>query len=700
MTGTKLKEKFTENTQYGLKNKLKPLELKKFDNNLYRYKLIHDNGKKIYLFILALKENVIRFHYSFKSKFNLRINEHLDFEDFKIFDCKYLEQEGKFLKTKSLKIEFFDQPFQVIISDHEGNIISQDEPGLGFWSEALEFNIKKPNNAEIRCYKKFFNLEKPPFIYGLGDKTGEINRWGKRFRNAPIDALGYDSELTDPLYKDIPFFINLDPETQKAHGIFFDNFFPKFFDFGKERKPSPYYYFGAEDGELNYYFFYGPEIKKIVSQYLSLTGKPPEMPSFSFGYLSSGMSYTENENTQTLSGSQVLLNLFERFQANQVASSAFHLSSGYIQDANGQRQQFIWNTQKFPDPLEFSNSAKALGVHICANLKPVLLTTHPWYQEAKIKKLFIKKLDKTQKASSSKPLVVDYWGGQGSYLDFRNPKTQIWWKQKIKENLLNKGVYGIWNDNNEYEIFEPHSSTGFEMEQTLAMAKLAYEASKENNPNQTPWILSRSGYSGIQKYSGSWVGDNYTSWKALKYDNAILASCGISGLIHMGTDIGGFYGPNPDPELFLRWIQNGIFTPRFCIHSYKKTPNEPDMFKESDPEIFNIIKKFFELRQELLPYLLKASHQAHLSGTPIMRPTVYDFQDEPETYNQSFEYMFGDDLFIAPIYQPLETQSKRCFYLPGKNQQWAHWFTKKSFKGGQLLELDVNLETIPVFRRG
>jgi alpha-glucosidase len=167
----------------------------------------------------------------------------------------------------------------------------------------------------------------------------------------------------------------------------------------------------------------------------------------------------------------------------------------------------------------------------------------------------------------------------------------------------------------------------------------------------------------------------------------------------MGVDIGGFYGPNPDPELFLRWIQTGVFSPRFCIHSYKPTPSEPDMYKESHPEIFQLIQKFLKLRQELIPYIKDASQKASESGIPIMRPTVYDFQDEPETYNQSFEYMFGDKYFVAPIYQSLQTQSIRRFYLPGKNKKWQDIFSGEIYQGGEYIETKVYLETLPAFEK-
>ncbi len=652
-------------------------------DNIVRLDLKHQNGQDLYLFIHILKDDLIRFHYSFYKNYNLRINPHLDFERFtgsgKI--SSYLDnQREAWIKTSKLKIEI-SQPLAIKIYDLEDSLVCEDEPELGFWSGQLE-----SNKTEIRSYKKYWDLEKPPKIYGLGDKTGTINRWGKRFRNAPLDALGYDSKNSDPLYKDIPFFINLDCQSQKAHGIFFDNFHPKFFDFGKERKPSPYYYFGAEAGELNYYFFAGPKISNIVSDYLELSGKPPLWPSYTYGYLSSGMSYTEENNSQEL-----LLKTFERFEQAQIKTSAFHMSSGYTLDANKQRQQFIWNQEKFPELDKFIEKIKAKNIGLCVNLKPVLLTSHPWYQEAKHLNLFIEK-------ENQETLVVDYWSGKGSYMDFTKIATQKWWKQKIKESILSHGIEGIWNDNNEYEIFEPYINQNRAHEMSLLMTKISMEACRELNI-QEPWILSRSGYSGIQKYAQTWTGDNYSSWQALQYDNAILSSCGLSGLIHCGSDIGGFWGPDLEPELFLRWIQNGVFTPRFCIHSYKEKPTEPDMFAQSHPEFFKIIQDFIKLRYKLVSYIEKQAQKATDQGVPIMRPTVYDFQHDSKTYEQSFEYIFGDEFLIAPVYKPMKEEKYKEIYLPEFDGKWQHYFSEQVFDAGKNYSLENQAEYIHVFKK-
>ena len=790
-----------ESTQYGLKNKLVVSGYKELANNHVQISLRHPECNEesnaqtqIFLNLVFLSSKIIRFHYSSKENFDLKLpNQDLEFQNFDLSQKHYSKitetTDHLSIKYPEGEIKVYKNPLQVQIFNKQGELLDSDEPGIGFWSDALkchsersaEREVKNPvdqiNNSklcigsfvntqddkhEIRCYKQYSELENPPLIYGLGDKTGVLNRWGRRFRNEPIDALGYDSEFTDPLYKDIPFFISLDRKTKLCHGIFFDNFHKKFFDFGRERKPSPYYYFGAQGGELNYYFIHGASVKEIVSNYLELTGRPPEWPDYTYGYLASGMNYTENVIASEASQSSldhdvtakavprddILLKTFKRFKDNGIPATAFHMSSGYIQDKNGQRQQFIWNKEKFPDPKAFVEAARKEGVELCVNLKPVLLTTHPWYKEAAELDLFINKCRHSERSAEREvknpvdqskecigslanaqddSLVIDYWGGEGSIMDFRKTQTQKWWKEKIKESFFDNGIFGIWNDNNEYEIFEEHAASGYEHIMSNLMSKLSNEAYKEyksrhpeedvvrrRDPdwiatssttprNDVPWILSRSGYAGIQKHAMTWTGDNYSSWKALQYDIPLMSSMSLSGLIHVGDDIGGFWGgkfdENPDPELLLRWIQFGVFTPRFCIHSYKETPTEPDMYKDSHPEFFKIIQEFMKLRTELLPYIKEAAHKASTQGIPIMRPTFYDFPDDEKTYEQNFEYIFGDKYLIAPIFKANEDSKTREIYLPSSDTTWTDYWTGEKYQGGQKIQIRTQFDRIPIFTK-
>lgn len=672
-----------ENTQYGLKNYLKAQKLELIEKNHYQIKL-KGKSKTAYLNLVFLNSNTTRIHYSFDKNFALASpNKHLifDIEDLKIDNT---ESKNCFeIKSENSTIIINKDPLSIEIFDKDNELISADYPSLGFWSGELN-----KSSTEIRIYKKYQSIENPPLIYGLGDKTGSINRWGRRFRNSPIDALGYDSEITDPLYKDIPFFIHFDQKSKKAHGIFFDNFHKKTFDFGKERKPGLYYYMSAEAGEANYYVFNGPSIKEVIQNYLKLTGMPALMPDHALGYLASGMSYLENYGNQEKQDQRVIDTL-TRFKNEKLEASAFHMSSGYILNEENERHQFTWNKEKFPKPKEFANELKELGVELCANVKPVLLKTHPLYKEAQKLNIFIEDI-------KGKTLVVDYWGGEGSYIDFRKEAAQAWWLKQLEEQVFNQGIEGIWNDNNEYEIFDKHKAMGSEPEMSLLMSKLSFELAKKLNPQKEPWILSRSGYSGIQQYAQTWIGDNYSSWKSLKYDNAILTSMSLSGLVHCGTDIGGFYGPEVNPELFLRWIQCGVFSPRFSIHSYKELATEPDMFKDEHPGFFKTIQKFFKLRKELLAYLKKQNELAHKEGIPIMRPLVYDFPDDEKIHEESFHYMFGNKILVCPIWNE---EKEKEIYLPGKNTEWTHFFTNEKYEGGKTYILKNSFDFIHVFQR-
>ncbi|MFM7458464.1 MAG: TIM-barrel domain-containing protein [bacterium] len=761
-------EAFIANTHYGVRNYLKIESYKALGTRLFKLSLSSDkpnikekleNSKSapLNLFILFLSPYIVRFHYAFSDSFDLNINPLLDFSSYglsaevevcgqsidgtvaerasssprRVNDPNVLRVEDTAAElifyTDILKIIINKDALKIDIYDTDGDLISSDLSQAGFYSDVF-----LDGGPQVRSYRAYADSQNPPLIYGLGDKTGELNRWGRRFINKPVDALGYDSSNSDPLYKDIPFFIALDRVLNKAHGIFFDNFSEKFFDFGKERKPSPYYYFGAVAGDLNYYYIHGPELSKVSQRFIELTGKPNLEPEFIFGYMGSGMAYTEKNNS-----AEELLNFTKRHQAENIFPTAFHLSSGYTLNEKNERLQFTWNSQKFPQPELFVKELRELGVELCVNLKPVLLKSHPLYAEAERLDLFINEAGENAENGvyenaeievCEQSLIVDYWGGEGSYLDFTKPKTQIWWKTKIKEQLLGKGLRGIWNDNNEYEIFTAHSQVHKTILMPNLMSKLSYEASLENNSNLRPWILSRSGYAGIQKYAETWTGDNCSSFTALKYDTQIISSMGISGMIHCGCDIGGFWGDKPSPELFLRWIQLGVFSPRFTVHSYKEEPTEVlDLLTASNPDgisFFSIAKKFMQLRDNLRAYLYQANYLAHTKGIPIQRPLIYDFQEDIKVREISFQYMLGESLLIVPVTESIYPDAENAanedykqpqrFYLPAPanhretksssgiaplkdSGSWINFFNFKEYPAGQEYEQELDINTIPVF---
>ena len=279
-------------------------------------------------------------------------------------------------------------------------------------------------------------------------------------------------------------------------------------------------------------------------------------------------------------------------EKHDILCDSFHLSSGYT-SIGEKRYVFNWNRTKFPDPPGFVQKYLDSGVRLCANIKPCLLRDHPCFEEAASKGLLVRGPD-------GDPTMVQFWDELGAYLDFTNPSTVKWWKTGVSESLLKMGVAATWNDNNEFEIWNTEAQIhGFgearraaeaKTLQTLLMMRASWEAQREFAPAKRPFLITRSGTVGMHRYVQTWSGDNYTSWQTLQYNIKMGIGLALSGISKLGHDIGGFSGPAPDPELFLRWVRFGIFLPRFSIHSWNddQSVNEPWMYPEITPFIRDI----------------------------------------------------------------------------------------------------------------
>ncbi len=268
------------------------------------------------------------------------------------------------------------------------------------------------------------------------------------------------------------------------------------------------------------------------------------------------------------------------------------------------------------------------------------------------------------------------------------------------------GTDSIWNDNCEYDSlmdkdcrcdFDGKGGTIGQLKPVMStlMCKLSNDAVQEHNPDARPYSVCRSGSAGIQRYAQTWCGDNCTSWKSLKYNIPIITGMGLSGQPNEGADIGGFAGPAPEEELFVRWVQQGIFQARFSIHSASNdnTVTEPWMFRNCA----QLIRSAVLFRYRMLPYLYSAEYEASRNGAPIMRALVYDFQNDPGVYDESFTYLFGRDLLVANVIEK-GAQTKEV-YLPA-GCKWYDWNDNFAcYEGGQTIQVPVTLETIPMFVR-
>ena len=363
----------------------------------------------------------------------------------------------------------------------------------------------------------YINRDRSEQYFGLGEKSGNLNRYGKRYRMLNIDAMGYDAESTDPLYKHIPFYITRNEEIDLCHGIFYDNMSNAIFDMGQEldNYHGHYKYFYSINGDLDYYVIAKKDIPSIVKTFSWMTGKTIFSPKWSLDYSGSTMTYTDMPDA----GEQ-LKKFVDLCEEHDILSGSFQLSSGYT-SIGDKRYVFNWNRDKIPSPEKLTQYFHEKGLRLCANIKPALLLDHPMFEALKEKNLFVKEED------SDNPYLCQYWDELGAHLDFTNIETINWWKEQVTKQLLEYGIDSTWNDNNEYEIWGNSKLNGFGKEidlelvrsiMPLLMMKSSFEAQKAFNPNERPYLISRSGCPGMQRYVQTWSGDNYTSWKTLKYN--------------------------------------------------------------------------------------------------------------------------------------------------------------------------------------
>lgn len=579
-------------------------------------------------------------------------------------------------------------PFRICIYDKDGTLLHADIVDLAYMEDS---NYRRIHTSEIEAEDCF---------YGFGEKSGEINKAEKFMGMSPKDAMGYNPKETDSLYKHIPFYIKLSKKTKKAVGYFYHNTYECDFDMGREK--SNYWKrhsrYRADGGDIDLFFIAGPSIKKVVEGYTDLTGKSAMLPRYALGYLGSSMYYPE----LPADCDDAICEFIDTTKEENIPVDGFQLSSGYcaIETEEGiKRCTFTWNKKRFKDPKDFFHQMNIRGITVSPNVKPGMLLTHPLLKEMENKDMFVKASD------SDKPGVGTWWGGKGYFVDFTSEKTREDWKEYLKEHVLDYGTSSIWNDNCEYDSmvdkdcrvsFEGKGGTIGQLKSVMSniMCHITDEAIHDTFDNTRPYIVCRSGHAGIQRYAQPWAGDNLTCWDSLKYNIATILGMGLSGVANHGCDIGGFYGPAPEAELFVRWIQNGIFQPRFSIHSTNidNTVTEPWMYSDCK----DIIREAIEFRYRMSPYLYSLMERAHENGLPYMETMFSVFQNDVNCYEEGVDFMCGDSLLVANVVE--KGQTVREVYLP-EGDTFYEFETRDAFEGGQTVEVEVDLSSIPMFVR-
>ncbi len=525
----------------------------------------------------------------------------------------------------------------------------------------------------------YITREEGEHIYGLGDKTGSVNKAGRRFRMETTDAMGFDASSSDPLYKQVPFYICRN--SAGSYGIFYDTYSNGVLDLGSEINNyyPPFKYAHFEEPVLVYYVLFGT-VSEILHRFMRLTGKASLPPEWSFHYAGSTMSYTDAPDAD-----RQLRGFLEKIRSYDIDCGGFYLSSGYTQIGE-KRYVFHWNRDKIPSPEKLASDFLAQGIHFLPNVKPAFLTDHPLYGRIAENGWFLHYADGT-------PAVFPFWGGEGSYLDFTNDGAFDFWTECVKKELVDRGYDAIWNDNNEYDVRDADVfADGFGHPVRAKLIRPLFSllmamASRAAVPDEgRRMAVSRSGIAGTERVAQTWTGDNRTSFPEFRSNHRMAMTMALSGFRLFGQDICGFAGPKPDRELFLRWIQYGLFTPRFVLHSWKEdgSVTMPWLYEDLMPAV----QKLFRFRASLVPYLYSEANRAVETYAPLLAPLFLAFPDEPD---DSDFFLCGQAVLCCSVFDP--GVKELTVDLPDADGGW--------YRGGQWFEGTVTVpappDDLPVF---
>lgn len=600
------------------------------------------------------------------------------------------DQDRFIIKTRDLivevfddfKVDFYDRSHELLCADYRKSRRTVSPVSSADQELAAKEGHAMAGASRGRRIEVMKAMDGDEAFYGLGDKTGFLNKRGYEYEM-------WNSDLPDPqvdsfkaLYKSIPFFITL--KKKHVFGIFFDNTYRTYFDMGKES--NEYYFFGADEGNLDYYFIAGDTMPEILEGYTYLTGTTPLPQAWTLGYHQSRWSYRDRDEVMSLA---------KRFRTLGIPCDCIHLDIDYMEAY----KVFTWSSERFPDAEGMLQELAGMGFKAVTIIDPgvKIEKSYDVYEEGMREGFFLRD-------SKGDVYENEVWPGPSVYPDFSAAKVRDWWGGKLKR-MTDKGVRGIWNDMNEPASFrgplpddvqfqdEGRGAKHKKMHNVYGhlMAKATYEGLRKHD-SRRPYIITRACYSGSQKYATVWTGDNHSIWAHLQMAIPQLCNLGLSGVAFAGTDVGGF-GSDCTPELLCRWMQVGCFSPFFRNHSAMGTRRqEPWAF---DQNTLDICRRYIRLRYRLLPYLYDLFRECEQSGMPVMRPLVLEYEQDENVMNMNDQFLLGSHILVAPVVN--QGQRVRTVYLP--QGTWMDYWTKEAIQGGRYILKEAPIDICPVYVR-
>ncbi|HMJ54684.1 MAG TPA: glycoside hydrolase family 31 protein [Polyangiaceae bacterium] len=598
------------------------------------------------------------------------------------------------LTTECLRLVISTKPFGLDAYRRDGSVIFQDDrDAAGHARGYLQLNDSFIITRRIGAHDS---------IYGLGQKACRFDRRGRNFVlwNTDILSTGvlprnrlYETDLTmtgrsttfDPYYTSIPFFYHCraDARAAKMAGFFIDNGYKANFEF-TEREVYRYQFSG---GQYTEYVFAGPAMSDVLAGYTSITGRMAAPPIWALGHHQCRFhDYTE----------EGIGAIGREYRDRAIPCDVLWLDIGFM---DGFRV-FTWDKKKFPDVPGMLEKLEAAKLRLVTIVDPGVKYDpgYALFEEGRSRNLFCK-------TESGQLFIGQVWPGRTVFPDFFKAEARAWWAD-LNARHVTCGIAGIWNDMNEpatgeVEPFamrfdrdgENYSHERYHNQYALLMAMATQEGLRQAAPNLRPFVLSRAGFAGIQRYAAQWLGDNCSDWDHIEMSIPMSMGMGVSGQPFVGADIPGF-AITPSAELAARWMQYGALTPFCRCHN---EAGQPDQYPWSfGPGVEKRSRAALALRYCLLPYIYSAFMRASETGDPIQRPLVYDFQHDRHARETDDAYLFGEALLVAPVFKP--GQTARHVYLP--HGTWVDWHTGERHAGGEFITAAAPLDKIPLFARG
>lgn len=641
---------------------------------------------------LSFGQNTERIFYDFvkkKNGFEIKVNDgvyHIQFYNSQIVETVFIPKEDLFLKkshavvlkpqhtkttvitgvnsieiaSEGIAVNIQKQPFQISYI-YNNNLVISEKAGY----------VKNDSLETIR-----FNLGKDEVLYGGGARALGMNRRGHRLQLYNKAHYGYETR-SDLMNFTLPIVMS-----SKKYMIHFDNAPIGFLDLDSKKDNTLCY--ETISGRKAYQIIVGDSWYDITNNYTDLTGKQPMPPRWALGNFSSRFGYHSQKEVEAT---------IDTFIEEEIPVDAIILDLYWFgKEITGTMGNLEVFKDSFPDFEGMVSKLKDKGVKTITITEPFVLSTSKRWSEAV-------DADVLAKDSLGNPYQYDFYFGNTGLIDIYNPKAEQWF-WNIYKGLIDNGVAGVWGDLGEPEVHpedlihekgtanEVHNIYGHDW------ARLVFEGYRRDFPKIRPFILMRAGYSGSQRYGLiPWSGDVNRTWGGLQSQPEIALQMGVQGLAYMHSDLGGFAGANLDDELYVRWLQYGVFQPIFRPHAQEEVPSEP-VFRSDKAK--SLAKKAIELRYKLLPYNYHLVYENNAYGKPLMRPLFFEEESNPHLHNYSKTYLWGPDFLVSPVLEA--NKSKQEVYFP-KNHVWFDFYTNEKTDGGQTKTVTLNEHTIPTYVR-